>query len=157
MNGPRLGGQACGGFGNRFPSVAQQGMLAGNLGCSAGVLLGEHRIAGIQEFLHVVESLVQLFLEAFQDKFSKALGHVGAELSWIWRLVLYMLNGNLDGPVPVKGQSSAGHLEENDAHAVNVGLQRHFFAMALFRRHVFRSSHGHAGLGQSLLFHLLDV
>ena len=68
-----------------------------------------------------------------------------------------MLNGNLDRPVPVEGETSAGHLEEDDAHAVNVGLQRHFFAVALLRRHVFRSSHGHAGLGQALLFHLLDV
>ena len=64
MDSSCLGGQACGGFGNGFPSMTQQGMLTGNLGCGPGVLLGEYGVTGIQKFLHVVETFIQFLLEA---------------------------------------------------------------------------------------------
>ena len=70
---------------------------------------------------------------------------------------LNMLECNFYGAVSFEREAAACHFEQYDTHAVDVGLERHFVAVALFRGHVFGRAHGHAGAREAFLFHLLDV
>ena len=117
----------------------------------------EYQIAGIQEFLHVVETFVKLFLEALEDELGESRRHVGPELPRVGGQFLHVLERDFDGAIPVEGQLAACHFVQDNAHAVNVGLDGDFVAVALLWAHVLRRSHRHARLGEVLLFHLLDV
>ena len=104
-----------------------------------------------------MEAFVEFFLEALENEFGESRRHVGPELPRVGGQFLHVLERNFDGAVPVEGQLAACHFVQDNAHAIDVGLDGDFVAVALLRAHVLWRTHRHARLGEVLLFHLLDV
>ena len=96
------------------------------------VVLREHLVAFVQEFLHVVEALVQLFLEALEDERRKSVRDVFAEKFRSRRRFLHVLECNFYRAAAFERQTSASHFVKDHAHAVNVGLERDLVTVALF-------------------------
>ncbi len=81
----------------------------------AGMERSEYDIERVQKVLHVLETVPDIFLEAFQDKLRKAFRHVWPEVFRVGRLFLDMLHRDFDGLRTGKRQAPAGHFKKDDA------------------------------------------